>query len=68
MAAEGGGKIMWNEALWLGVPRAEIEEKKIYQGDMNGRFAYYRLDFMLDQRAELKADVYKRQLLCNEAE
>ena len=32
MAAEGGGKIMWNEALWLGVPRAEIEEKKIYQG------------------------------------
>lgn len=27
---------MWNEALWLGVPRAEIEEKKIYQGDMNG--------------------------------
>lgn len=48
---------MWNEALWLGVPRAEIEEKKIYQGDMNGRFAYYRLDFMLDQRAELKADI-----------
>ena len=29
-----GGKAMWNEALWLSLPRVEIEEKKIYQGDM----------------------------------
>lgn len=48
---------MWNEALWLGLPRAEIEEKKIYQGDMNGRFAYYRLAFDLEQEAQLKADI-----------
>ena len=24
---------MWKEASWLGVPRAEIEEKQIYQGN-----------------------------------
>ena len=35
---------MWKKAMWVGVPREEIEEKKIYQGDMNGRFAYYRLE------------------------
>lgn len=50
-------KTMWNEALWLGLPRAEIEEKKIYQGDMNGRFAYYRLNLDLEQEAELTADI-----------
>ena len=48
---------MWNEALWLGVPRAEIEEKKIYQGDMNGRFVYYRLNLELEQEAELTVDI-----------
>lgn len=48
---------MWNEALWLGVPRDEIEEKKIYQGDMNGRFACYRLDVTLEQNAELTVDI-----------
>ena len=41
---------MWKKAMWVGVPREEIEEKKIYQGDMNGRFAYYRLEI------ELKAE------------
>lgn len=48
---------MWNEALWLGLPRAEIEEKRIYQGDMNGRFAYYRLEVELGEKAELTADI-----------
>lgn len=48
---------MWKEAVWLGVPRAEIEEKKIYQGDMNGRFAYYRLEVDLEQGAQLTADI-----------
>lgn len=48
---------MWNEAIWLGVPRAEIEEKRIYQGDMNGRFAYYRLEVELEQLGELMADI-----------
>lgn len=48
---------MWNEALWLGLPRDEIEEKKIYQGDMNGRFAYYRLEVTLEQKSELTIDI-----------
>ena len=39
---------MWDKAVWLGVPREEIEEKQIYQGDMNGRFAWYRLEFELE--------------------
>lgn len=50
---------MWNEAVWLGLPRAEIREKQIYQGDMNGRFVYYRLEIELDkvQSPELTADI-----------
>ena len=44
---------MWKEASWLGVPRAEIEEKQIYQGDMNGRFALYRLKIELEEPAEI---------------
>lgn len=48
---------MWDEALWLGLPRAEIEDKKIYQGDMNGRFAYYRLEVDLEQPGRLRADI-----------
>lgn len=48
---------MWKEASWLGVPRAEIEEKQIYQGDMNGRFALYRLKIELEEPAELVMDI-----------
>lgn len=48
---------MWNEALWLGLPREEIEEKGIFQGDMNGRFVYYRLNFVLEQKEELMVDI-----------
>lgn len=48
---------MWKEASWLGVPRTEIEEKQIYQGDMNGRFALYRLNIELGEPAELVMDI-----------
>ena len=48
---------MWCEAMWLGLPRTEIEKKKIYQGDMNGRFTYYRLDFMLEKMEQLTIDI-----------
>lgn len=48
---------MWKEAVWLGVPREEIEEKQIYQGDMNGRFAYYRLELNLEEAGKLTADI-----------
>lgn len=39
----------WKDAMWLGIPREEIEEKKIYHGDMTGRFAYYRHSFLLEE-------------------
>lgn len=48
---------MWKEAAWLGVPRDEIREKGILQGDMNGRFAYYRLDFELAREGELTVEL-----------
>ena len=32
----------WEEARWLKVPKEEIAQKKIYHGDMTGRFAYFR--------------------------
>ena len=33
---------MFQKAWWVGLPAQEIEEKQILQGDLNGRFAYYR--------------------------
>ena len=39
---------MWKNAKWIGLPAEEIREKKIYQGDMNGRFVYFRHTFVLD--------------------
>ena len=44
---------MWKSAVWLGIPQTEIECKKIFQGDLNGRFAYYRCDLEFNQPAEL---------------
>ena len=41
---------MWKEAVWLGVPRAEIEKWNILEGDMTGRFAYYRLEAEAPER------------------
>lgn len=46
---------MFCRAVWLGVPRSEIEKKMIFHGDMNGRFAYYRCDINVDQPASLRA-------------
>lgn len=39
---------MFQQAKWIGVSREEIEKKQIYQGDMNGRFVYFRYAFMLN--------------------
>ena len=38
---------MWKDVHWIGVTREEIAAKRIYQGDMNGRFVYYRYGFRL---------------------
>ena len=40
---------MWKKAKWIGLPEEEIREKQIYQGDMNGRFVYFRHSFTLGE-------------------
>ena len=47
----------WENALWLGVPGSEIEKWKILEGDMTGRFAYYRCEFEADGGAGLTVAV-----------
>lgn len=48
---------MWVNAKWIGLPAEEIREKKIYQGDMNGRFVYFRHSFCLKEKAGLTVDI-----------
>lgn len=48
---------MWNEAKWLKVPVEEIQRKKIYHGDMTGRFAYFRCEIDLPEKAFLTVDI-----------
>ena len=48
---------MWKEAKWLKVPMEEIRRKKIYQGDMTGRFAYFRCEAELPENVHLTVDI-----------
>lgn len=48
---------MWKDAVWLGVPASEIKQKKIYEGDMTGRFAYYRCELEIPVKAGLVMDI-----------
>lgn len=48
---------MWKEAVWLNLPKTEIEREKILQGDLNGRFAYYRCEIVLEESGTLVADI-----------
>lgn len=43
----------WKEAYWLGVPESEIRKWSILEGDMNGRFAYYRCEFYAPKEGSL---------------
>lgn len=45
---------MWKDAQWIGIPAQEYIDRKIYQGDANDRFAYFRLTFDLNQKGSLK--------------
>lgn len=49
--------MLWKEAKWLGVPKNEIEKWNILEGDMTGRFAYYRCE------ADIAADKAELELL-----
>lgn len=48
---------MFQEAYWVGLPAHEIENKKIFQGDLNGRFAYYRCSISLQADAKLTLNI-----------
>ena len=48
---------MWKDASWLKLPEEEIREKEIYEGDMTGRFAYFRCEVTLPEGASLTADI-----------
>lgn len=48
---------MWMEAVWLGLPEEEIKRWNILQGDMNGRFAYYRCELELEEEGELVVQI-----------
>lgn len=40
------------DAMWLGVPISELKKWTILEGDLNGRFAYYRCEIELDTEAK----------------
>ncbi len=44
---------MWQEANWIGVPRSELEKWKILDGDLTGRFAYYRCEINVEEEVNL---------------
>lgn len=48
---------MWQDAKWLKVPAEEIRRKKIYHGDMTGRFAYFRCEMNLPEKGHLTVDI-----------
>ena len=48
---------MWKDASWLKLPEEEIREKEIFEGDMTGRFAYFRCEVTLPEGASLTADI-----------
>ncbi|MFA9376380.1 MAG: alpha-L-rhamnosidase C-terminal domain-containing protein [Lachnotalea sp.] len=48
---------MWKEAKWIGVAKEEIADKKIYEGDMNGRFAYFVTAVNVPEGGKLSIDI-----------
>lgn len=48
---------MWKNAIWLGLPVNELKNKKIYEGDLTGRFAYYRCECEVKEKASLVVDI-----------
>ncbi len=48
---------MWQDAVWIGIPKSELEKWKILEGDLTGRFAYYRYEIELKETAELTIDI-----------
>ena len=56
---------MWKNAKWIGLPREEIEAKRIYSGDMTGRFAYFRKKFTAVKGSVYHTDGTEGDILTN---
>ena len=48
---------MWKKANWLAILQNEIAEKKIFHGDMAGRFASFRCEMQLSAQCTLSLDI-----------
>ena len=46
---------MWKSAQWIRIPPGELEHKRVYHGDLGGRFAYFRCEQELPGDAHLTA-------------
>ena len=44
---------MWESAQWIRIPPDELKQKQIYHGDLGGRFAYFRCEQALPEKARL---------------
>ncbi len=44
---------MWESAQWIRIPPEELKQKQIYHGDLGGRFAYFRCEQALPEKAHL---------------
>lgn len=44
---------MWESAQWIRIPPDELKQKQIYHGDLGGRFAYFRCEHALPEKAHL---------------
>ena len=43
--------------MWIGVPESELEKWMILEGDLTGRFAYYRCETNIAEEAELEINI-----------
>lgn len=48
---------MWEKASWLGISQNELAEKKIFHGDLAGRFAYFRCEMQLPAHCTLSLGI-----------
>lgn len=49
--------MIWKDAMWLGLPASEVKKWNILEGDMTGRFTYFRCDVEITQKADLILNV-----------
>lgn len=48
---------MWKDAYWIGLPESELRRWPILQGDLTGRFAYYRTSFCCMEGSTLSVNL-----------